>query len=194
MIRKISVLLIVLVAMVSCDSARQGIGSAYNMVNCKYTYKSISGLSVGGANFSNGFNAASILSLTNLLTGGNKSSIPVNFTVNMNVNNPNATEAALSGLQYVISVDNVELTTGMVNNALSIASGETQMLPLSIGFDLATFMQGENKDTMLNAIKNIAGIGSKQSNISVKIKPTFMVGNYPVTSPIYIPVNFTIGK
>lgn len=195
MVRKITALLLALVLITSCESAKQGFTSAYNMVNCKYSYKSISGVSIAGTDLSKGLNAMSILSLTNLLTGkGSTSSIPINFTVNVDVNNPNSSSAALNGLQYIIMVDDVELTDGKVYQSLNIASGETQVLPLNIGLDLATFLKGDNRNTILEAVKNIAGIGSGKSNITIKLKPTFMVSNYPVTSPIYIPVNFTVGK
>lgn len=98
-----------------------------------------------------------------------------------------------NGLQYIISIDDIQFTTGVVNQALNIASGQTQTLPLSIGVDLASLMKNNSKDAVVNIAKNLIGIGSKKSNVNVQLKPTFMIGSVPVTSPVYIPVNFSFG-
>jgi LEA14-like dessication related protein len=99
----------------------------------------------------------------------------------------------LNGLQYVVSINDIRFTTGSVNQALNIAAGQTQTLPLSIGIDLATLMKNNSKDAVLNIAKNLVGIGSQKSNVSIQLKPTFMIGTVPVTSPIYIPVSFSFG-
>lgn len=192
-IKKIVALLLVVIAMVSCEAARN-VAGAYNMVNCKYDYQSISDLSISGINFSNksGISANSVAKLTSILSG-KSTSIPVNFTLNLNVKNPNNSDAFLNGLQYIISVDDVKLTTGSVDQALKIASGQTRNLPITIGLDLAPLMTSSTKETMINVAKNLAGIGSKKSNISVQLKPSFLIGNTSVASPVYIPVNFSIG-
>lgn len=117
----------------------------------------------------------------------------MNFTLNLDVKNPNATVAALNGLQYIISIDDVQFTTGQVNQALNIAGGASQTLPLNICVDLATLMSGNSKTAVQNIAKNFIGIGSDKSNVTVQIKPTFMVGGRAITSPMYIPVSFTFG-
>lgn len=175
-----------------CDVAKQ-LGGAYNMTQCKYDYKSITNLTVSGMNLSSGLNAANLLKLTTLLTG-NTSSIPLDMTLNLNVTNPNQTEAFLNGLQYILSVDNIQFTTGSLTNTLNIASGGTQTLPLNIGFDLATLLRGETKNTAVNIVKNFLGVGSEKSSVTLQLKPTFLVGNVPVTSPVYIPVTFSFGE
>jgi LEA14-like dessication related protein len=149
-------------------------------------------MTVSGMNLSNGLSLTSIPKITSILTGS-ASSIPLDFTLNLNVKNPNASAALLNGLQYIISIDNVQFTTGSVSQALNIAAGETQTLPLTIGVDLATLMKNNSKDAVVNIAKNFLGIGSEKSNVSLQLKPTFMMGSVPVTSPVYIPVNFTFG-
>ena len=99
----------------------------------------------------------------------------------------------LNGLQYVVSIDDIQFTTGSINQALNIAAGQTQTLPISIGVDLASLMKSNSKDAVLNIAKNLAGIGTQESNVNVQLKPTFMIGTVPVTSPMYIPVNFSFG-
>jgi LEA14-like dessication related protein len=143
-------------------------------------------------NLSNGLSVTSIPKITSILSG-TATSIPLNFTLNVNVKNPNESAALLHGLQYIISVDDIQFTTGSINQTLNIASGQTQTLPLTIGVDLATLMKNNSKDAVTKKKKNFLGIGSKKSNVSLQLKPTFMIGNTPVASPMYIPVSFSFG-
>lgn len=190
--KRILALLAIAVTFISCESLQQGVSSTYNMINCEYTYKSISGLSVSGMNLSNGISLTNIPKITSILTG-NATSIPLNFTLNLNVKNPNQSAAMLNNLQYIVNIDDIQFTTGMLNQALNIGGGQSQNLPLNIGLDLATLMKTHSKDAVIDIAKNFIGIGSKPSNIKIQLKPTFMIGNVPVTSPMYIPVEFSFG-
>ncbi len=174
-----------------CDVTKD-LASAYNITQCKYSYKSISGLTLSGMNLSNGLSVTNIPKITSILSG-TANSIPLNFTLNLDVNNPNQTQALLNGLQYIISIDDVQFTTGVVNQSLNIKAGETKVLPLTIGVDLATLMKNESKSAVQNIAKNFIGIGSEKSNVTVQLKPSFSVGGRLVTSPVYIPVSFSFG-
>jgi LEA14-like dessication related protein len=190
--KRILALLLVVTTLVGCDSVQQGLRSTYNLINCEYSYKSITGLTISGMNLSNGLSITSIPKITSILSG-TATSIPLNFTLNVNVKNPNESAALLHGLQYIVSVDDIQFTTGSINQTLNIASGQTQALPLTIGVDLATLMKNNSKDAVTEIAKNFLGIGSKKSNVSLQLKPTFMIGNTPVASPMYIPVSFSFG-
>jgi LEA14-like dessication related protein len=190
--RRILALFVIAAVLMSCDTVQKSLSSTYNMINCEYNYKSISGLTVSGMNLSNGLSVTSIPKITSILSGS-ASSIPLNFTLNLDVKNPNESAAALNGMQYIISIDDIQFTTGSVNQALNIEAGQSQTLPLTIGVDLATLMKNNSKDAVVDIAKNFIGIGSKKSNVKVQLKPTFMIGSVPVTSPTYIPVSFSFG-
>lgn len=190
--KRILTLFVIAAVLMSCDSVQKSLSSTYNMINCEYNYKSISGLTVSGMNLSNGLSVTSIPKITSILSGS-ASSIPLNFTLNLDVKNPNESAAALNGMQYIISIDDIQFTTGSVNQALNIEAGQSQTLPLTIGVDLATLMKNNSKDAVVDIAKNFIGIGSKKSNVKVQLKPTFMIGSVPVTSPAYIPVSFSFG-
>lgn len=190
-IRNFLFLLTVILSFAGCDVAKQ-VGGAYNLTQCKYDFKSISGLQLAGMDLSRGVSAMQLLQITPILTG-QASSIPLNFTVNLDVTNPNQTAAMLHGMQYILSIDNVQFTSGSVNQSLNIASGQSQVLPLSIGLDLATLLTGETKDAVTNIVKNFIGINNQKSQVSLQIRPTFLIGNQTISSPVYIPVQFSFG-
>ena len=189
--KRIILLLSVILMMSGCDVAKQ-LGGAFNMTQCKYDYNSISNLAVGGVDLSQGLSLASITRLTQLFTG-NISSLPLNFNVNVDVTNPNTTAAFLNGMQYILSIDGVQFTTGSLNQTLNIASGEKQTMPLTLGFDVAQLLTGNTKDAVLNIVKNFVGIGSEKSQVTLQIKPSFQIGNSLIPSPVYIPISFAFG-
>lgn len=178
-------------AMSSCDVAKQAQG-AYNMVNCKYEYQSLGNLAVAGINVSNGISLLDAPKILNLLTG-NMSSVPLGFTVNLGVTNPNASEAILNGLDYILAIDGIDFTSGAVENQLSIPAGGTGTLPLAMNFDVASLLKGDSRDAVSNILKNFVGLGSEASNVTLNIRPSFNVAGYKVTSPVYIPVSFQFG-
>lgn len=177
--------------MVSCDVARQAQG-AYNMVNCKYEYKSLSDLSIAGINVSKGLSLLDAPKIIGLLSGGT-SSVPLGFTVNLAVENPNQSEAMLNGMDYILSIDGVQFTTGSLERQLLIPAGGTGTLPLALGFDIAAMLKGETHDAVANIVKNFIGIGSDPTKVALQIRPSFMVGGYKVVSPVYVPIGFSFG-
>jgi hypothetical protein len=63
-----------------------------------------------------------------------------------------------------------------------------------MAFDVATLLKGDTQNAVLNAVKNLIGMGSGEaSNVSLNIRPSFDVAGYKVTSPVYIPISFNFG-
>lgn len=90
-------LLLCLPFFTGCDVARQ-VGGAYNVINCKYDYNSISGINLAGIDVNQGLSVTNIARATALLSSGSMTSVPLNFTLNLDVTNPNPSAAFLNGL------------------------------------------------------------------------------------------------
>ncbi len=181
----------------SCDVVKQLAGT-YNMVNCKYDFRSLTGVSVAGINVSQ-LSLMDAPRILNLLSGG-ATSIPVGCTVNLDVNNPNATDAILNGMDYALAIDGVDFTSGSVAQQLSVAPGGTGVLPLAMAFDVATLLKGESRDAVIGVVRNLAGLSGlgavkndQASKVTLNIRPSFDVAGHKVTSPVMIPVNFSFG-
>lgn len=189
---KIITILLLAVSFIGCDTAKQQVSGMYNLVQCQYSFNSMSNLSISGINASNGLSLNTIPKVTAILTG-NATSIPLDFTLNLDVKNPNSGNALLNGMDYSIKIDNIEFTRGSVNQALNIGAGQTQILPLTIGVDIASLMKSNSKDAVTEIAKNFLGMGSRESKVSVELRPTFKIGESRITSPMPIPVSFTFG-
>lgn len=178
-------------ALTSCEVARQAQG-AYNMVNCKYEYQSLDDISVAGINVSRGVSLGDAPKVLNLLSG-DASALPVGFVVTLGVSNPNQGEAQLNGMDYILSIDGIDFTSGSVDSRLSIPAGGRGTLPLAMAFDVAALLKSETRDAAANVVKNLVGLGDKPTEVALKIRPSFMVAGHKVTSPVYIPVPFQFG-
>ena len=195
--KKIITLILTVFIWFSCDVAQQ-IAGVYSMTQCKYSYNSISGLTLAGLNLQDASSLSSLnaVSAANLLAAFSTSSgsLPLNFTLNLNVKNPNTQTALLNGLAYILEIDGMEMTTGSLNQQLQINANETAKLPLTLGFDLKKVMSGQSLDAIKNLAFNFAGIGSGSSNVTIKLQPSIQVGGQTIKSPTYIPVSFTLNK
>jgi LEA14-like dessication related protein len=186
------VLLSVMLMMTGCGALQSTLSNAYNLANCDYKYRSISNLVISDMNVSNGLTPLMIPRVLSILSG-NVSSIPLKFTLNLDVNNPNSGAAAFQSLLYIISIDDVQFTTGNVNQAFHVDAGETKVLPVDIGVDIAELMRSNSRSAIENMVKNFLGLSDKASKVTVQLKPSFKVGEQLYSSPLYIPVNFSFG-
>ncbi|GHV56260.1 hypothetical protein FACS1894182_02450 [Bacteroidia bacterium] len=183
--------------MASCDVAQQVLGT-YQMTQCKYDFNSISGLTLAGINLQNtssltSLNPLNLATLTSAFTS-KSGSLPLNFTLNLDVTNPGMQAALLNGLGYILEIDGHEMTTGSLQKKLQIDGGQKIVLPIQMAFDLKQVLSGESLDAIKNLAFNFAGIGSSSSNVTVKLKPSFTVGNQTLASPTYIPVSFKLNR
>lgn len=193
--KKIVLLLSLLLVLFSCDVAKQTAGSAYSFTQCEYKYSSISGLTLGGVNLQNVNSLSSLNPLTaaGLLSAFSGNSLPLQFTLNLNVKNPGTHQAALSGLQYILEIDNVQMTEGAVNQAFSVPAGGNSVLPVAMSFDLKKAMSGQSADAVKNLAFNFAGLSNTASKVTLKLRPSMMIGGQSIISPVYIPVSFSYG-
>jgi LEA14-like dessication related protein len=193
--KKVLLLACICIISVSCDVAKN-IAGIYNLTQCEYKYNSISGLTLAGINVQNVTGASSLnpLTLTSLIAAFGKSSIPLSFILNLDVKNPNYQPAILNGLQYVLEIDNIQMTSGSVNSRMQVATGEIAQLPINISFDLKKALSKESGEAMKNMAFNFVGLGDKPTSVTILLKPTLDIGGQALASPVYIPVTFTYGK
>ena len=195
--KKIIAFIGILVLMFSCNTVQQLVGT-YQLTQCKYDFNSITGLTIAGINLQNAnslsaLNPLSIAALTAAFSS-REGSLPLNFTLNLNVTNPGVQTALLNGLGYILEIDNHQMTTGALQQRLEIGGGQQALLLIQMAFDLKQTLSGESMDAIRNLAFNFAGIGNGSSHVTVKLKPSFLIGNQTITSQSYIPVSFELKR
>jgi hypothetical protein len=184
-------ILLTLTLLAGCDILDQARQVAM-LSKCEFKLSSVDQLRLAGVNIQqvkklsdlNMMDAAKIT--TAALSGG---SLPLNFTLNVEARNPNASTAGLTRLDWILFIDDIQMVSGVNEQRVQIpGNGGTGMIPLIIGIDLKQALKGKSGDAIANFGLNLAGAGNKPTRITLKAKPTIMVGSQYVSYPGYLTI------
>lgn len=170
------------------DQARQ----VAMLSKCEFRLSSVDQLRLAGVNIQqvkklSDLNLMDAAKITTAAVSG--SSLPLNFTLNVEVKNPNAGTAGLTKLDWILFIDDIQMVSGVNEQRVHIpGNGGTGTIPLSIGVNLKEVLKGKSGDAIANFGLNLAGAGNKPTRITLKAKPTIMVGSQYIAYPGYLTV------
>jgi hypothetical protein len=117
-----------------------------------------------------------------------RKNIPLSANVKISITNPNQKTAVINKFDYIILIKGQELAAGSVDRKISIESGATGIVPVQINSNVYSFLS--NRKTMDELIAFLGGTesgpGEKKSLVTLKIRPSFMVGKKSIKYPGYI--------
>ncbi|MFC2102567.1 LEA type 2 family protein, partial [Bacteroidota bacterium] len=164
---------------------------AVNLANCEFRISSVTDIQLAGIDINH---ISNIKDLTwsdaqKLMVALTKSTFPLSFIVNIDARNPNVTTAGLNNLDYIVFIDDIQMTSGTFNQPISIPPNNgTASIPMQISVDLKQVLQGKSADAIMNFAMNLSGSGGKPTRFKVKLKPYIMVNGQPLSYPGYITV------
>jgi len=170
------------------DQARQ----VAMLSKCEFKLKTVDQLRLAGVNIQqvkkltdlNMMDAAKITAAA--VSGG---SLPLNFTLNVEARNPNTATEKNKKPDWILYIDDIQMVSGVNEQRVQIpGNGGTGIIPLSIGIDLKQALKGKSGDAIANFGLNLAGAGNKPSRITLKAKPTIMVGTQAIAYPGYLTI------
>lgn len=175
------------ITLASCSTIRE----MSALAKCEFKVNGIKDLTLVGVNIQK-INSITDLSWSDagkIAAAIFTNSFPLNFTVNLDVKNPNKTKAALNHLDWILLIDDIQMVTGNVSNRVEIApNGGVSTLPININFDLKQALKGKSYDAIKNFAFNLAGYGDGPTRITIKAKPTIMIGSKAIQYPGYISI------
>lgn len=120
-----------------------------------------------------------------------RKNIPLKARVNLTINNPTSTEAAINQFEYIVLIKNQEIANGFVNQKVSIEPGGTSTVPVRVNSNIYAFLSnGKTMDEILDFIRGgESGAAERKGVVTIKIKPTIDVGGKLVKYPGYITIN-----
>lgn len=192
--KKIITALLLIFTLTSCDVLNQ-VSGAYQLTQCEYKYNSINNIQLAGINLGDGtsLSLSNFASISSILMGGNLQTIPFSMNLKLDVKNPNQSVALLNALDYSITINDMEFTTGNVVTPLRVEAGQTGTLPITVGVDLKNLMNTYSKDVVAKDMSGFLGLSSNETKVTLKLWPKLMVGNTLIKVPTAIPVSFTFG-
>ncbi|NQV76064.1 MAG: LEA type 2 family protein [Bacteroidetes bacterium] len=119
-----------------------------------------------------------------------RKNIPLSANVKISINNPNPKTAVINQFDYIILIKGQELAAGSVDRKISVASGATGIVPVQINSNIYSFLS--NGKIMEELIAFMGGTKSgpeeKKGLVTIKIRPSFMIGNKSIKYPGYISI------
>ena len=189
-LKKTLIVLFVTMGLASCSVLSQ-MAQVANFVNCKFDFNSVDTIQMLGVNLSKGMsktdlNAAQLLSLANALM---KRELPVTFNVNVDVNNPNSIAAAMTKMDYILTLNGKQVVSTTMNNAISVPAKSSSVVSIPITTDLFQLFSGESADAIVNLAFKLAGASSNPVNVGLKVKPYIKIGDQQLAYPDFITMN-----
>jgi len=185
------------VGLLSCGINKQA-QQIKALENCSYKITGVQQVTVAGADVKQileqqNFNLAS---LPGVALGLLRKDIPLRANVNLEISNPSNQLAAINQFEYKILVNNTDLAEGIVNQNVSIAQGQTVNVPVQLTSNIYGLISNANifNDILKAAKKGSSSKDEKLGLLTIKIKPTFMLGKTPVKYPGYITINKDISS
>jgi hypothetical protein len=111
---------------------------------------------------------------------------PLSFVQNVEVKNPNQDLAAMSKLDWILIVDDKEITQGSNTERIEVAPQETKNMPLQFTIDLRKVLNSGAADAFINLVMNLSKQSKRPSQVKLKVKPYFKIAGGLVGYPGYI--------
>lgn len=186
-------LIIVLLVSLSCKQFKQ----MANFTKCQFRMSTVQNTNLAGVNVQQ----IQSLSDLNLLQAGKitaayaSGTMPLTMTLNVEAQNPNDATAAMNRMEWILLIDGKEIVTGILNDRVTVApSGGTTTIPVQIKADLRKIMAKNSMQENIDIGMGLAGAGNKPSpKLSMKIKPSIMIGNLTIPYPGYITLSTNFG-
>lgn len=194
--KKYFIVLLPAFMLLSSCSVLQEAGKFANIVNCRFRLESVKQLTLAGVNVQR-IQKLSDLTLADgakLATAVATSHFPLTFTLNTEVSNPNASSARMTQFDWILLIDDIEMTAGTVNNSYTIPAKGSSIIPMQMNIDLKKALSGKSADAIINFGLNLAGSGNEPTRFTLKVRPTIAVGTYSITYPNYLTVTTQYGS
>jgi hypothetical protein len=190
-LRTLAFILSVTIVIHACDVSHQA-SQAINLAKCEFRVRDAENIMLAGISIQN-VNSLKSLNLgdaAKIMAAMGSSTLPLTLTLNIDAKNPNTTAAGMNRLEWILFIDDIQMTSGVVEKAFTIPPNNgTATIPVAVGMDLKKVLQGKSLDAIVNFGFNLAGVGNRPTRIKAKLKPTIMIGSHPLSYPGYITVS-----
>jgi hypothetical protein len=180
---------------VSACSVLQQTSEIATFTQCQFRIESARNMKLAGINIQDKHSMSDIslmdmARIGGVLAGG---TLPLTFDLNVQIKNPNPGLAAMNKLDWILIIDDIEMTRGILNQRIEIPANTVTSFPVAMSLDLMKSLNGKSGDALINFALNLAGTGSRPTRIKLKAKPTIMVGTTLIEYPGYITIRQEFG-
>lgn len=192
-LKKIIPLILLTMIFSSCGVLQQ-VAEMKTFAKCEFLIKNVENVQLAGVNIQNKnkLSDISFLDAAKITTAFAQGKLPLNLILNISVKNPNSSPASMNKMDWILFIDDVEMTRGISNQRVQIAANNgVSNIPLQTEIDLLKALSSESGEAIANFGFNLSGKGDRPTRIMIKVKPRVYVGKKMITYPGYITVKNT---
>ncbi len=186
--KKRYLILVVLVAslMVACTSMNELVAFS----KCDFNFKSVTDVRLANLDVSRlrNYSEMSPIDAIQLVSALGSGKLNLDLTVNVNARNNNPTKASLSGFDYILWIDDVQMLDGSMDQQFDIQPGASVNMPMRFSIDLWKVLRSESRDKILNFGFGLATKNADVSRVKLSLKPYLRVGDSVTKLPSYITI------
>lgn len=189
--KKILLVCFTVVTMMGCGVNKQT-QQIKALEKCTYRIKSADNLSVAGADLKSLANNQNInlASLPGLALGLLRRDVPLRARLNMEITNPSGNLAAINQFEYKVLINKQELATGFVDQQVSVSPGQSVVVPVDVNVNVYQFISNAKVMSEISEfLRGGSGSAERKGLVTLKIRPSFMVGNTLVKYPGFISID-----
>jgi hypothetical protein len=162
---------------------------------CQYNIKSADSVYFAGRDITRQIKTGTfdLGSIPELTIGLLRKDIPLKARINLGINNPGSKAIEINQFDYIISFKGQELVNGTTDRRIDINPDETTTVPIIIRANIYSILS--DKNTRQEIFSYLRGTNStKNSLISIQIRPSIRVGNKLIKYPGYITIDQEINN
>lgn len=196
MMNKIVLLCLLAIGLSSCGINKQA-QQIKALEKCEYKLLDATAITVAGTDVQKLIkgNNIDLAGLPSLALGYLRKDIPLKAILNLEIKNPSNTFAAINDFEYKILINRQEIATGFVNQRVSIDAGQAVNVPVQLNANVYQFLSDSKMLSDITAFLSGAAKGAEQKGmVTIKIKPSIMVGKGLVKYPGFITIDKEISS
>ena len=189
--KKILLYCTLLVVMIGCGVNKQA-QQLKALEDCTYKITSVEQVSVAGADLKKLYDNGNInlANLPGIALGMLRKDIPLSASLNLEIKNPSTDVAGINEFDYKILINNQELAEGQVKQSVSVSPRATTTVPVNLNANIYPFVSNSKvMNDIMRFLEGGAGGPERKGIVTIKIRPSIMVGNSLVKYPGYITID-----
>lgn len=183
-----------------CGINRQ-VQQAKGLSKSKYAIRSADNMTIAGYDIREfkdmrGLEDVNPLNYPRIAAGLVSHDVPFQTNLNVEITNPTNEVAAINQFDYKLLLAGNELASGTVNQRVEVPAGGKTIVPIPVNANAYGLLSSSStRNAFVNLVRSLAGSDQvSPSRVTLKIRPTLMLGNKEVKYPGYTDIDKEITR
>jgi len=185
--------LVILLLTAGCATLQQ----IANLSRVDFRLGDLSGLRLAGVDLSDvrSIDDLNVLEVGRITLAVARNELPIEFELGVEASNPvgDGGDARLTALDWTLLLEGRETISGALDREYLIPAGTSTRIPVTIGFDLIEFVDGNATDLVELAL-SLANAGGSPKKVALRAIPTIDTPLGPVRYPDPIVIGGEVGR